>query len=73
MLFFNALFLCTDMTTKAKVIRVLSNIAKIVGAIGLLYFFICSLDLLSSAFRLISGKTAGDSIFHCHKIGMNYY
>jgi sodium-dependent phosphate cotransporter len=48
-----------DMSTKAKVIRVLSNIGKIIGAIGLLYFFICSLDLLSSAFRLISGKTAG--------------
>ncbi len=70
---FYALFICTDMTTKAKVIRVLSNTAKIVGAITLLYFFICSLDLLSSAFRLISGKTAGNNkIFHCKKTGMSY-
>lgn len=51
------------MSNKAKVLRVLSNIAKIVGAIGLLYFFICSLDLLASAFRLISGKTAGLLIY----------
>lgn len=48
------------MSTKAKVIRVVTNVSKILAAIGLLYFFICSLDLLSSAFRLISGKTAGN-------------
>jgi sodium-dependent phosphate cotransporter len=48
-----------DMTTKAKVLRVSINTAKIVTALGLLYFFICSLTLLSDAFRLISGKTAG--------------
>jgi sodium-dependent phosphate cotransporter len=53
-----------DMTTKAKVLRVSINTAKIVTALGLLYFFICSLTLLSDAFRLISGKTAGKFFLH---------
>jgi len=47
------------MTTKAKVIHILGIGLKIFGAIILLYFFICSLDLLANAFRLSSGKTAG--------------
>lgn len=51
------------MTTKARIIRVLINFAKIITALGLLYFFICSLSLLSSAFRLIAGKTAGKYFF----------
>lgn len=50
------------MTTSAKVKRVLLNTSKILTVIGLLYFFICSLDLLSSSFRLISGRTAGKCI-----------
>lgn len=57
--YFNRKSIITDMTTKAKVLRVSINTAKIVTALGLLYFFICSLTLLSDAFRLISGKTAG--------------
>ncbi len=57
--YFNCESIITDMTTKAKVLRVSINTAKIVTALGLLYFFICSLTLLSDAFRLISGKTAG--------------
>ncbi|XP_057371629.1 sodium-dependent phosphate transport protein 2B-like [Daphnia carinata] len=59
-----------DMSTKAKVIRVVTNVSKILAAIGLLYFFICSLDLLSSAFRLISGKTAG-TIFQQSELMQN--
>ncbi len=47
------------MTTKAKVIRILINTAKFIFAIGLLYLFICSLDLLSSSFRLVAGKSTG--------------
>lgn len=35
---------------------------KIIGIIGLLYIFVCSLDFLSSSFRLIGGKTAGQVI-----------
>ncbi len=33
---------------------------KLVSIVGLLYFFICSLDLMSLAFRLLMGKAAGD-------------
>nr|XP_040025184.1 sodium-dependent phosphate transport protein 2A-like [Gasterosteus aculeatus aculeatus] len=40
--------------------RVLSGILKAVMLIGLLYLFICSLDVLSSAFQLVGGKAAGD-------------
>nr|XP_040025182.1 sodium-dependent phosphate transport protein 2B-like [Gasterosteus aculeatus aculeatus] len=41
--------------------RVLSGILKAVMLIGLLYLFICSLDVLSSAFQLVgAGKAAGD-------------
>ncbi|XP_035494366.2 sodium-dependent phosphate transport protein 2B-like isoform X3 [Scophthalmus maximus] len=46
--------------TKGKVLRVLVSIGKLVLLLGFLYMFICSLDLLSSAFQLVGGKTAGD-------------
>ncbi|KAL7644162.1 UNVERIFIED_CONTAM: hypothetical protein RMT77_004987 [Armadillidium vulgare] len=46
-----------DMTTSEKVKRVTINIIKVICVLTLLYFFICSLDLLSSSFRLISGKS----------------
>uniref|UniRef100_A0A8D3BMF1 Solute carrier family 34 member 2a n=1 Tax=Scophthalmus maximus TaxID=52904 RepID=A0A8D3BMF1_SCOMX len=50
---------CT-LDTKGKVLRVLVSIGKLVLLLGFLYMFICSLDLLSSAFQLVGGKTAGD-------------
>ena len=51
----NILFL--DLTTGGKVKRVLWNyIFRQILLIGLLYMFICSLDFLSSAFRLLGGK-----------------
>ncbi|ELU11624.1 hypothetical protein CAPTEDRAFT_125820, partial [Capitella teleta] len=46
---------------KKQIISILSIVAKIVGLITLLYFFICSLDLLSSAFTLIGGRSAGNA------------
>jgi len=49
----------TDMTLKRKLLRIFINTTKIVLAVGMLYLFVCSLDLLSSSFRLIAGKTAG--------------
>lgn len=52
-------FILIDMTTKEKIFHLLGIGLKILGAIALLYFFICSLDLLANAFRLSSGKTAG--------------
>jgi solute carrier family 34 (sodium-dependent phosphate cotransporter) len=42
--------------------RILINVGKFVALIVLLYFFICSLDFLSSAFRLLGGKAAGKVI-----------
>ena len=44
--------------------------AKITLLIGLLYMFICSLDFLSSAFRLLGGKAAGEA-FASNKILSN--
>ncbi len=31
-----------------------------VAALACLYFFICSLDLLATAFRLLAGRSTGD-------------
>uniref|UniRef100_A0A672LV72 Sodium-dependent phosphate transport protein 2B-like n=1 Tax=Sinocyclocheilus grahami TaxID=75366 RepID=A0A672LV72_SINGR len=49
-----------DLDTKGKILRVLINAAKLFLLVGLLYMFVCSLDILSSAFQLVGGKTAGD-------------
>uniref|UniRef100_A0A3Q2QI38 Solute carrier family 34 member 2a n=1 Tax=Fundulus heteroclitus TaxID=8078 RepID=A0A3Q2QI38_FUNHE len=46
--------------TKGKVQRVVVSVLKFVILLGLLYMFICSLDILSSAFQLVGGKPAGD-------------
>ncbi|KAG7485692.1 sodium-dependent phosphate transport protein 2B-like [Solea senegalensis] len=46
--------------TKAKVLKILVSVGKFVLLLGFLYLFICSLDILSSAFQLVGGKTAGD-------------
>ncbi|XP_074622100.1 sodium-dependent phosphate transport protein 2B-like [Acropora palmata] len=53
-----------------KVKRVALFCAKIILLLGFLYFFICSLDFLSSAFRLLGGKTAGEA-FASNKILSN--
>ncbi|KAM9358012.1 solute carrier family 34 member 2b [Symphorus nematophorus] len=50
----------SDLDTKGKVMRVLTAIVKFALLLGLLYLFICSLDVLSSAFQLVGGKAAGD-------------
>ncbi|XP_066516389.1 solute carrier family 34 member 2a [Hoplias malabaricus] len=49
-----------DLDSKAKVSRVCVSVLKLVMLLGLLYVFVCSLDLLSSAFQLVGGKAAGD-------------
>uniref|UniRef100_A0A3Q4B0I4 Uncharacterized protein n=1 Tax=Mola mola TaxID=94237 RepID=A0A3Q4B0I4_MOLML len=46
--------------TRGKVLRVLVSVGKLILLLGFLYLFICSLDILSSAFQLVGGKTAGD-------------
>ncbi|TMS20876.1 Sodium-dependent phosphate transport protein 2B [Larimichthys crocea] len=50
----------SELDTKGKIKRVLTAILKSVLLLGLLYLFICSLDVLSSAFQLVGGKVAGD-------------
>ena len=49
-----------ELTAKGKVLRVLGAFMKIALLLGLLYLFICSLSFLSSAFRLLGGKRAGE-------------
>lgn len=50
----------SDLSTKRKVCRVLIGLGKFVGLLALLYFFVCSLDLLSLGFRLVGGSAAGE-------------
>lgn len=45
-----------------------SGLIRIPILLGLLYFFVCSLDFLSTAFRLIAGKTAGNELHLLSKI-----
>ncbi|KAI1280876.1 Sodium-dependent phosphate transport protein 2B [Halotydeus destructor] len=47
----------TDGSVKVK--QVLQAISKAIALVILMYIFICSLELLSSAFRLLGGKAAG--------------
>ena len=49
-----------EMTTGEKVQRVVINVFKFVTLLALLYLFICSLDFLSQAFRLVGGRTASE-------------
>ena len=52
-------FFSLELTIGGKVKLVGRTLMKIVCLLGLLYLFICSLNFLSSAFRLLGGKTAG--------------
>ena len=48
-------FISTDKNMGEKLQAVIGVSLKIVCVLGLLYLFICSLDFLSSAFRLLGG------------------
>ncbi|XP_028831592.1 solute carrier family 34 member 2a [Denticeps clupeoides] len=50
----------SELNTKAKILRVVTSVGKIILLVGFLYMFVCSLDILSSAFQLVGGKVAGD-------------
>lgn len=50
----------SDLDTKGKILRVVFTVGKLIGLLGCLYMFVCSLDVLSSAFQLVGGKAAGD-------------
>lgn len=41
---------------KQRIKSIIILIIKIICLLGLLYIFVCSLDLMSSAFRLVGGK-----------------
>ncbi|KAJ8036604.1 Sodium-dependent phosphate transport protein 2B [Holothuria leucospilota] len=57
----NSLKKWTDMTVEEKFHRIfITFLLKPILVLVLLYFFICSLDLMSSAFRLLGGKEAGE-------------
>ncbi|XP_067868027.1 sodium-dependent phosphate transport protein 2C-like [Heterodontus francisci] len=60
----------SELETAGKVKRVVKGIVISNLLIALLYFFVCSLDVLSSAFQLIGGKVAGD-IFNDNTILAN--
>ena len=57
---------CCGLTT------VLKGLVKFLGVLLLLYVFICSLDLLSNAFRLLGGKTAGQRLFWLCSDSLNF-
>uniref|UniRef100_UPI00358DE6FD sodium-dependent phosphate transport protein 2B-like n=1 Tax=Myxine glutinosa TaxID=7769 RepID=UPI00358DE6FD len=50
----------SELTASQKVKQVMLAIIKSILLLGFLYFFVCSLDMLSSAFQLVGGKAAGD-------------
>ncbi|XP_069779201.1 sodium-dependent phosphate transport protein 2B-like [Narcine bancroftii] len=50
----------SELNTQKKVLQVVIATLKIVSLFGFLYLFVCSLDILSSAFQLVGGKAAGD-------------
>uniref|UniRef100_A0A8C5P7N0 Sodium-dependent phosphate transport protein 2B n=1 Tax=Leptobrachium leishanense TaxID=445787 RepID=A0A8C5P7N0_9ANUR len=60
----------SEMNTKERILAVLLGFTKFVLLLALLYFFVCSLDVLSSAFQLVGGKAAGD-IFKNHSVLSN--
>ncbi|XP_073414380.1 sodium-dependent phosphate transport protein 2C [Dendrobates tinctorius] len=49
-----------ELNNKQRVKRVVTGVAKGFLLIGFLYLFICSLDVLSSAFQLVGSKLTGD-------------
>ncbi|XP_072422381.1 sodium-dependent phosphate transport protein 2C-like isoform X2 [Chiloscyllium punctatum] len=50
----------SELDRVGKVKQVLKRIVMIILLITFLYVFVCSLDVLSSAFQLVGGKMAGD-------------
>ena len=50
-----------------QVLKYITNILKVLGALFCLYCFICSLDILSTAFKLLAGQATGKSLFQQKK------
>lgn len=56
---FFALKICfsgSALDTMGKVLRVTVSVGKVILLLAFLYMFICSMDILSSAFQLMGGK-----------------
>lgn len=49
----------SERDTKGKILCIFQGIGKFILLLGFLYLFVCSLDILSSAFQLVGGKMAG--------------
>ncbi|XP_049567168.1 sodium-dependent phosphate transport protein 2C isoform X9 [Orcinus orca] len=49
-----------ELSTAGRVLQGAAGFLKACGLLGSLYLFICSLDILSSAFQLLGSKVAGD-------------
>ncbi|XP_065053390.1 sodium-dependent phosphate transport protein 2B-like [Rhopilema esculentum] len=60
----------SDLPTRTKVGRTVKTTTKLLVLLALLYLFICSLSFLSSAFRLLGGKAAGEA-FSSNKVLKN--
>uniref|UniRef100_A0A8B9KEY1 Solute carrier family 34 member 2a n=1 Tax=Astyanax mexicanus TaxID=7994 RepID=A0A8B9KEY1_ASTMX len=60
----------SDLDSKGKGKRVCISVLKLVALLGLLYLFVCSLDILSQGFQLVGGKAAGD-IFQDNEVLSN--
>ncbi|KAK6180804.1 hypothetical protein SNE40_008790 [Patella caerulea] len=60
----------TELDSVGKVKRVVGMTVRVILVIACLYFFICSLDFLSSAFKLLGGKKAGE-VFRNNEILKN--
>ena len=46
----------SDLRVAGRLRRVAGSVLKACGLLGSLYFFICSLDVLSSAFQLLGSE-----------------
>ncbi|XP_003411428.1 sodium-dependent phosphate transport protein 2B-like [Loxodonta africana] len=49
----------SERDAKGKILCIFQGIGKFILLLGFLYLFVCSLDILSSAFQLVGGKVAG--------------
>ncbi|XP_052098731.1 sodium-dependent phosphate transport protein 2B-like [Mytilus californianus] len=51
-----------DMSTRERIKWFITSFGKTIGLLALLYTFVCTLDFLSSAFRLLGGKAVGEAL-----------
>ncbi len=55
------MYFSIELSSGEKLRAVLKAVLKICSLVALMYTFICSLSFLSSAFRLLGGKAAGEA------------